>query len=195
MLLKGLLESQSKSSVFWRASQVSHLLLRSISSWLVLLCTTSCVIAIYVMRSLMPVMLTCRWRLLTTKWHLTRWESRFGEGKFGSVPLKDHKFRYIPSLSHWHVEFTWVNDMWVRWYISNFEIFKWYRSNFIFGEWWHHKYHSYYDNWFQEEDSYVERWHYCMNHLCFCLCMCGPYHFDGNKLILFSFQISHLNKT
>jgi len=123
MLLKGLLESQSKSSVFWRASQVSHLLLRSISSWLVLLCTTSCVIAIYVMRSLMPVMLTCRWRLLTTKWHLTRWESRFGEGKFVYVPLKDHKFRYIPSLSHWHVEFTWVNDMWVRWYISNFWIF------------------------------------------------------------------------
>ena len=77
------------------ASQVSQQLLRSISSWLVLLCTTSCVIAIYVMRSLMPVMLTCRWRLLTTKWHLTRWESRFGEGKFVSVPLKDHKFRYI----------------------------------------------------------------------------------------------------
>ena len=37
----------------------------------------------------------------------------FSYGKFGSVPLKDLKVRYISLLSHWHVGFTGVIDMWV----------------------------------------------------------------------------------
>ena len=49
------------------------------------------------------------WKLVLVGMHASNWHVQ----KLGPLPLKDLKDRYIPSLSHWHVGLTRVNDMWI----------------------------------------------------------------------------------
>lgn len=54
-----------------------------------------------------------RWYVWNTKTHAWATTKPKHYKKFGYVSLKNHKVGYISSLSHLHVWFTWVNDMWV----------------------------------------------------------------------------------